>query len=155
MSTIVICGISYELTNEPIHGVVRALRDRQKTITFDFLFTNKDLFEENPKMGLDEAINLIATRRPSEMAKYSSQLEEFEGIGTLSLATGHLFTEDELFNLKEKEFKEIYDKCCEVLGGGGMKYFFGESKMSISSVAKEPMTKMKPGPKPSQSQSKK
>ena len=136
MSTIVICGKEYELTDEPIHGIVRALKNRQKDITFKFLFDNKDLFEDDKNMTIDKAVEVIATKRPSSMAEYSNSLEEFDRMGTLSLATGHLFKEDDVFNMKESEFQEIYKKCSEAIGGGGMKYFFGGLKPNISSGVK-------------------
>jgi len=135
MSTVVICGKEYELTNEPIHGVVRALKDKQKSITFEFLFKNRDIMDE--KMGVEKAVEVIAIQRPTVFAEYDSALADFDLIGTISLATGHLFTNEELYNAKEKELTAIYEKCCEVLGGGGMKYFFGGLKMNTLLKEKE------------------
>jgi hypothetical protein len=153
MSTVVICGNSYELTNEPIHGVVRALKEKQKSITFEFLFKNKDIMDD--KMTIDQAVEVIARQRPEVFSAYDNALQEFDLVGSISLATSHLFSDDELFNVKENELKEIYVKCCEALGGGGMKYFFGDVKKNTSSVVKEaPMKKILQSPeKPSKNTS--
>jgi hypothetical protein len=139
MSTVVICGKEYELTNEPIHGIVRALTEKQKAITYEFLFKNKDML--NDKTEVSMAVKIIAETRPTAFAEYDNTLVNFELIGTLSLATNHLFTQDEIDSMKQKELMEVYETCKKALGGGGMEYFFGGLRTNTLLKASEAVTK--------------
>jgi hypothetical protein len=146
MTSVVVNGVVYELTNEPIHGIVRAMKERQKQITIKFLSQNKEILPTD-KMKIDDAMMLLVKERPMEMADYSSEIEELDRIGTISLATGHLFTEEDFFNVKESDLESVYDECSKALGGG-MISFFERSRQNTSLRMKDAgLTKKQASPK--------
>jgi len=143
MSLIVVNGKSYELTDEPKHGVVRKVRkERNEAIKgFLSLFTGgmdleipKQVKGEDPEKeeqaklqlnaSVDKELNRLMKDHPQEAIEFGNSQMELNIRSTISLACNHFFAEDDLDELTEKQIEEAYAKCMEVLGGD-VEAFFG------------------------------
>jgi len=114
-STITLGGIVYELTSEPSHGIVRAMRKMQKDLSFDLVKKHRAAFTAGVKV--EDALNKIFEDDPREVAAFAEMNEEFLLIGTISVATNKLWTNDALDLCTDREVKEAFEKCKEFLGG--------------------------------------
>ncbi len=123
MSEIVICDVTYELTDEPKHGVVRKVRkDRQNSLK-SFLSQFRDELDMNG--DIDKELQKIMASHPSEAIEFGYSEMEFKNRATISLALNHYFGEEDFDELSESEIEDIYSKCEEKLGGD-VDHFFGE-----------------------------
>lgn len=123
MSEIVICDVTYELTDEPKHGVVRKVRNERQSSLKHFLSQFKDELDMNG--DIDKELQKIMSAHPSEAIEFGYSEMEFKNRATISLALNHYFGEEDFDNLTETEIEDIYFKCEETLGGD-VDHFFGE-----------------------------
>lgn len=134
MTSVVIKGQEYVLTNEPVHGVVRFIKNKQKEISLGFLLKYSGKLSQYKDKPVEEAMRFISEEDPKGVAEYHQSMEEFIEMSVISLATGRLWTPDDFFNLKETEYKEIID-ACRLAVGGTLQDFFGISLMNSNSPA--------------------
>ncbi|AGK61512.1 hypothetical protein Asulf_01534 [Archaeoglobus sulfaticallidus PM70-1] len=119
-------GKEIELDSEPKHGVVRELRRQRNRIIMYLLTEAKDLLEKGvlkENMKLEEAIEVVSKMKPDLLSEFTQMQEEFEYMATISLATNRVWTTEELDELSESEFWELYEKCKEVIGGSAEDFF--------------------------------
>jgi hypothetical protein len=115
MSSVIMNGVAYELTNEPSHGVVRGVKKMQKEISIGLIKNHRKKFTSDT--SVENALQQIFDEDPSEVANFTDANEEFVIIGTISLATNTLWTTDMLGAVPEKEVMAAFEKCKTVLGG--------------------------------------
>jgi len=90
MVNVIINNETYELTDEPYHGIVRKVRKMQKAMLIDFLSRFKDELDNN--MKIEDALAMIANKHPDEIIEYSEREEDFIIVSTISLATNKMWT---------------------------------------------------------------
>lgn len=134
MSEIVICGKSYNLTNEPKHGIVRRIRKERQTSLKAFLSQFKDELDMNG--NLDKEIQKIMTAHPSEAIEFGYSEMEFKSRATISLALSNYFGEEDFDELTESEIDDIYAQCEETLGGD-VDHFFEELEKKSNQKSNE------------------
>lgn len=115
MSSVIMNGVVYDLTNEPSHGVVRGVRKMQKEISIGLIKNHRAKFTSST--NVEEALQQIFDENPTEVATFTDANEEFSIVGTISLATNMLWTPDSLGVISNKEVTAAFEKCKEVLGG--------------------------------------
>ncbi len=118
-----------EFRSQPLHKDVKRVRRLQKKILFNLLDLGsaKDI---DPNMEVQEYIAQKLTKDPSKLAEFQDALEEFNYIATIMLSTG--MTEEDIDNLTEEEFWEIYEESKKALGGKTAEDFFERYSGSIS-----------------------
>lgn len=123
MTSVVIKGTEYPLTNEPIHGIVRYVKKTQKSISMKFLLQYSEKLTELQDIPVEEAMRIIAKDDPDGMAEYNQEMEDFIETAAISLATGKIWTIDDFFDVKDSEYKNILSNCKEAIGGGVLDFF--------------------------------
>lgn len=144
MTSIVICGKSYELTNEPKHGVVRKIRkERQnsvklflamfkddldlKNLVKDKIVQSEESTEETKTLDMnadaDKEMERLIREHPNEAVEFGNNEAEFNVRATISLAASHYFEEEDFDDMTEREIEDAYKKCFEVLGGDVNSFF--------------------------------
>lgn len=137
MQNVTINGKEYELTNEPVHGIVRDIRKKQKQLSVIFVMKYKDVIEGlGSKATVQEAMVKIAEYDPEGMSDFNDKMEEFIEISTISLATGKLWMPEDFYNIKEENFRNILLECQKAIGGGAAN-FFGVSTSSSQQMVNE------------------
>lgn len=137
MQTVTINGKEYELTNDPVHGIVRDIRKHQKKLSMGFLIKYKEtLAAFKPNTPIQDAMMQIAEIDPEGMAEYNEDMEDFLEISIISLATGKLWKREDFYTIKDKEFRRILDLCKEVVGSDA-EGFFGVSTTSSPQIENE------------------
>ena len=118
-----------EFRSQPLHKDVKRVRKLQKKILFNLLDLGsaKDI---DPNMEVQEYLTRKLTENPEKLAEFQDALEEFNYVATIILATG--MSEEEIDNLTEEEFWEIYEKSRKALGGKTAEDFFERYSGSIS-----------------------
>ena len=127
-------GEEIELVSEPRHGVVRELRKQRNRMVIKLLSEAKDLFEQGilkENMKIEDAIEVIGKMKPELLSDFTQMQEEFDFIATISLATNRVWRIEELDELTESEFWELYERCKEAIGGTA-EDFFARYERSIS-----------------------
>ena len=114
-SSIVLNGVMYELSDNPSHGVIRAVKNMNKQLSIGLIREHREMFTNDTPV--QEALQKIFEENPEEFSEYTDATEEFEILGTLSLATNKVWTSDGIAIIPEKELKVALEKCTEVLGG--------------------------------------
>lgn len=140
MATVTINNETYELTNEPYHGIVRKIRKIQKGMLIELLTRFKD--ELNDNMNIEDALNVIANKHPDEIIDYSEKEEDFILVTTISLATNKLWDIEDFDKIPIGEMDKIFNKCKEVLGGDVNRFFRGYAT-NIQEAPKELKLKKK------------
>ncbi len=131
MPSVTIKGKEYELVDEPSHGIVRSVRNTQKSISVGFLLTFKDEMENIKNKSVDEAMTYLGDKYPHQMLEYQNQMEEFLEVASISLATNAKWKESDFYDISEKEFKVILGTCQNHIKGSATD-FFGVSTPSSS-----------------------
>lgn len=121
MSEIVICGKSYELTNEPKHGIVRKIRKERQSGIKKFMVMFKDGIDMNG--DVDKEVQRLMKEHPNEAVDFGIEEAEFLARATISLATNHYFGEEDFDDLTEKQIETIFNTCKESLGGDVNDFF--------------------------------
>ena len=114
-SSVVLNGVMYELSDNPSHGVIRAVKNMNKQLSIGLIREHREMFTNDTPV--QEALQKIFEENPEEFSEYTDATEEFEILGTLSLATNKVWTSDGIAIISEKELKTALEKCTEVLGG--------------------------------------
>ena len=65
MVNVIINNETYELSDEPYHGIVRKVRKMQKGMLIELLSRFKD--ELNDSMKIEDALAMIANKHPDEI----------------------------------------------------------------------------------------
>lgn len=115
MSSIVLNGVTYELTNEPSHGVVRGVRKLQKDISVSLIKKYRNKFSSD--VPIEEAMQQIFDEDPLEISNFTDANEEFIIAGTISLATNKIWTFDMIGACRDKEITAAFEKCKIMLDG--------------------------------------
>ncbi|HPC12999.1 MAG TPA: hypothetical protein PLN36_01370 [Bacteroidales bacterium] len=137
MQTVTIKGKEYELTEEPLHGVVRDIRKKQKKISVNFLMKYKKTLEElGENVSIQDAMVAIAEIDPDGMSDYNEKMEDFLEVSVVSLATGKVWVPEDFYELKESEYVSLLKTCREHIGSDATG-FFGISTMSSPPIEKE------------------
>jgi hypothetical protein len=118
-------GKTYTLTDNPSHGAVKRARREYKRM----LYSQLDLDELREEMSeqelrnteFEELLQRQLLKHPEQFALMQEDLKEYEDNATIMLAAG--LTEQEIEALGEKEYRELLEKCREVLGGGASVFF--------------------------------
>jgi hypothetical protein len=137
MAEITINGKTYELTANPSHGAVRAVRHAQRSLMSELLKKYKDVVKFDPNQSIDSALTAILAYNPEELVNIKDRDEESNAIATISLAAGHLFSYEDLGSGSESEYWETFEQCKAVLGGDSND-FFGRYSGNTSTKMKEP-----------------
>lgn len=117
MQTVTIKGKEYELTEEPLHGVVRDIRKKQKKISVNFLMKYKKTLEElGENVSIQDAMVAIAEIDPDGMSDYNEKMEDFLEVSVVSLATGKVWVPEDFYELKESEYVSLLKTCREHIG---------------------------------------
>lgn len=140
MVNIIINNETYELSDEPYHGIVRKVRKMQKAMLIDLLSRFKD--ELNDSMKIEDALAMIANKHPDEIIEYSEREEDFIIVTTISLATNKMWTIEDFDTVPIGEMDKIFQQCKDVLGGDVNRFFRGYA-MNIQEAPKEPKLKKK------------
>ena len=115
MSSIIVKGIAYELTDNPDHGIVRDVRKSNKEATNKFVRKyRKDL---KPGMTVPEALQAIFDKHPEEIIEFDDVGEQCIVASTISLATNKVWSFDMIDAAPYKEIKAAFEKAKETLGG--------------------------------------
>jgi len=123
MVTISINNETYELTDEPYHGIVRKVRKMQKAMLIELLSRFKD--ELNDSMKIEDALAMIANKHPDEIIEYSEREEDFIVVTTISLATNKMWNIEDFDTVPIGEMDKIFQQCKDVLGGDVNRFFRG------------------------------
>lgn len=126
-----------EFTDKPKHGVVREIRKQRDKILSKLVKSCMDLFEKGElkeNMDLEKAIEIIASRKPELLLEYQSEMEEFNQLATISFATNKVWRWEELDELTENEFWELYEKSKEALGGTAEDFLSKYDKIGFSQM---------------------
>lgn len=140
MTSIVICNKSYELTNEPKHGVVRRVRKERQASLKNFILMFKDEVDFNG--DLEKELKNIMKSHPSEAIEFGYSEMDFKQRSTISLALNNYFGEEDFDDLTEGEIDDIYNRCHEHLGGDADDFFNAlESKSNQNLIVETPRKK--------------
>lgn len=140
MVNVIINNETYELTDEPYHGIVRKVRKMQKGMLIELLSRFKD--ELNDSMKIEDALAMIANKHPDEIIEYSEREEDFIIVSTISLATNKMWTIEDFDTVPIGEMDKIFQQCKDVLGGDVNRFFRGYAT-NIQEAPKEPKLKKK------------
>lgn len=140
MVNVIINNKTYELTDEPYHGIVRKVRKMQKAMLIELLSRFKD--ELNDSMKIEDALAMIANKHPDEIIEYSEREEDFIIVTTISLATNKMWNIEDFDTVPIGEMDKIFQQCKDVLGGDVNRFFRGYA-MNIQEAPKEPKLKKK------------
>lgn len=113
--SIVLNGIMYELSDNPSHGVIRLVKNMNKQLSISLIKRHREMF--NTDTPVQDALQKIFEENPEEFSEYTDATEEFEMLGTLSLATNKVWTSEGIAIIPEKDLKEALTKCNDILGG--------------------------------------
>ena len=89
MVNVIINNETYELSDEPYHGIVRKIRKMQKAMLIELLSRFKDELDDS--MKIEDALVMIANKHPDEIIEYSEREEDFIIVTTISLATNKMW----------------------------------------------------------------
>jgi uncharacterized protein YeeX (DUF496 family) len=123
MVNVIINNETYELTDEPYHGIVRKVRKMQKAMLIDLLSRFKDELDDS--MKIEDALAMIANKHPDEIIEYSEREEDFIVITTISLATNKMWTIEDFDTVPIGEMDKIFQQCKDILGGDVNRFFRG------------------------------
>ena len=123
MVAISINNETYELSDEPYHGIVRKVRKMQKAMLIELLSRFKD--ELNDSMKIEDALAMIANKHPDEIIEYSEREEDFIVVTTISLATNKMWNIEDFDTVPIGEMDKIFQQCKDVLGGDVNRFFRG------------------------------
>lgn len=123
MVNVTINNETYELTDEPYHGIVRKVRKMQKAMLIDFLSRFKDELDDS--MKIEDALAMIANKHPDEIIEYSEREEDFIIVTTISLATNKMWNIEDFDTVPIGEMDKIFQQCKDVLGGDVNRFFRG------------------------------
>lgn len=140
MVNVIINNETYELTDEPYHGIVRKVRKMQKGMLIELLSRFKD--ELNDSMKIEDALTMIANKHPDEIIEYSEREEDFIIVTTISLATNKMWNIEDFDTVPIGEMDKIFQQCKDVLGGDVNRFFRGYA-MNIQEAPKELKLKKK------------
>lgn len=140
MVNVIINNETYELTDEPYHGIVRKVRKMQKGMLIELLSRFKD--ELNDSMKIEDALAMIANKHPDEIIEYSEREEDFIIVTTISLATNKMWDIEDFDTVPIGEMDKIFQQCKDVLGGDVNRFFRGYAT-NIQEAPKEPKLKKK------------
>ncbi len=99
---------------DPLHKDVKKVRKLQKQIFFKVLNLS-EISKEDKNKSVEEFIAEKLAKNPEKLAELQDELEEFNYIATIILATG--LEPEEIEKLSEEQFWEVYEKSKEALGG--------------------------------------
>jgi hypothetical protein len=143
MDTVTIKGKEYKITDEPIHGIVRDIRRKQKKLSVAFIMKYKDTIEALGKnASVQEAMTKIAEIDPEGLSDYNDKMEEFIEVSVISLATGKLWIPEDFFDVKDSEFQEILIACQKTVGSDAAGFFGISTPNSPQTVSEENETKI-------------
>jgi uncharacterized protein YeeX (DUF496 family) len=140
MVNVIINNETYELTDEPYHGIVRKVRKMQKAMLIELLSRFKD--ELNDSMKIEDALAMIANKHPDEIIEYSEREEDFIVVTTISLATNKMWNIEDFDTVPIGEMDKIFQQCKDVLGGDVNRFFRGYAT-NIQEAPKELKLKKK------------
>jgi len=140
MVNVIINNETYELTDEPYHGIVRKVRKMQKGMLIELLSRFKD--ELNDSMKIEDALAMIANKHPDEIIEYSEREEDFIIVTTISLATNKMWNIEDFDTVPIGEMDKIFQQCKDVLGGDVNRFFRGYAT-NIQEAPKELKLKKK------------
>lgn len=113
--SIVLNGIMYELSDNPSHGVIRAVKNMNKQLSVSLIKRHREMFSADTPV--QDALQKIFEENPEEFSEYTDATEEFEILGMLSLATNKTWTSEGIAVVPEKDLKDALEKCKNILGG--------------------------------------
>lgn len=140
MVAISINNETYELSDEPYHGIVRKVRKMQKAMLIELLSRFKD--ELNDSMKIEDALAMIANKHPDEIIEYSEREEDFIVVTTISLATNKMWNIEDFDTVPIGKMDKIFQQCKDVLGGDVNRFFRGYAT-NIQEAPKELKLKKK------------
>ena len=140
MVNVIINNETYELTDEPYHGIVHKVRKMQRAMLIDFLSRFKDELDDS--MKIEDALAMIANKHPDEIIEYSEREEDFIIVATISLATNKMWSIEDFDNIPIGKMDKIFQQCKDVLGGDVNRFFRGYA-MNTQEAPKELKLKKK------------
>lgn len=126
-----------EFTDKPKHRIVREFKRQKDKLLSKLVKECIDLFEKGElkeNMDLEKAIEVIAEKKPELILNFQAEMEELNQIATISFATGRIWRQDEIDELTEDEFWELYEKSKEVLGGTAEDFLSKYDKVGFSKM---------------------
>jgi len=139
--TVTIEGEKCALTDNPKHGIIKKIKNKQNQLIVVFFEKHKEevdkFMKKNDDASVDSIMQALLIANPSEMVNYSETCEDLDILATISLATNRLWSEDEINDLSEKDLKNIYDKCYNVLGGRYADFLENCQIISIQAVTQK------------------
>lgn len=126
---------------DPLHKDVKKVRKLQKKIFFNLLNLS-EISEEDKKKTVEEFIAEKIAKDPRKLAELQDELEEFNYVATIILATG--LEPEKIESLNEEQFWEVYEKSKEALGGKTAEDFLdryrGVSSLMLKTASSELQT---------------
>ena len=139
--TATIEGEKFNLTDNPKHGIVKKIKNKQNQLIVIFFENHRDEVDEIVKKDKDASVDSIMQNllvaNPAEMVAYSETCEDLNIIATISLATNRLWTDDEINDMTSKDLKSTYEKCAKALGGGYTDFLENCHVISIPELQKK------------------
>ncbi len=120
---VTINGKEYPLTSNPSHGVVREVKASHRIFLSELLKKYSDKVKIDPNQSIDAALGAIIAYNPDELITIRMREDEIVPITTISLATGHIFRYEDFQDVGEREYRDLYARCREALGGDSKDFF--------------------------------
>jgi len=120
--------IEMEFRNKPLHRDVKRVREEQLKIIMKYIST-----EAIEKYGIEAKLEDVLAKElkdPEKLASFAADMEDFNLVATIMLATG--MKKEEINELDEDAFWNIYEKSREAIGGD-VNHFF-ERYTGVSSL---------------------
>lgn len=115
MSSVSLGGVLYEVSNEPLHGVIRYVKKMQKDVSVELIKKHRNIFTK--ETTVQEAMKIISEKDPIGFSEFNEDSEEYVTVATICLATNKKWTFDALDACSDKDVTAAFEKCKEVLGG--------------------------------------